>query len=110
MYGMVMRNRETTPIVNVLDSQDIRDKFVLRYLALCHGKPKKGKVVEWHKEKLGRQDRTWVGFRRYWIWEYEDFRLYVNNVVGVGFEIPLGTSSEQALQAWDRYEKLMMEG
>ena len=101
-----MRNRETTPIINVLAPQDIRDDFITRYLNFCSAK--EGTVVEWHKSKLGRQDYCWTGFRRHWVWEDEDFRIYVNNVAGIGFEVPVGYSSEEALRAWDKYEKLML--
>jgi len=93
-----------TPIINVLAPPDIRDDFIKRYIALCHGTMK---PVERHKLKLGRQDRTWVGEYRYWIWEEDDFRIYVSNIKGVGFEVPVNFSSARAMQAWERYEELM---
>jgi hypothetical protein len=56
--------------------------------------------VEWHVEKLGRQDLTWVGSEfRYYVWERPTFRALVANRRGIGVEIRAMFTHRQNVRA-----------
>lgn len=64
--------------------------------------------VAFAKLALGRQDYTWTGSHRNWVWERGDWRLFVNNTQGFSFEVREGISLEKAKAAWaDVRERLV---
>lgn len=64
-------------------------------------------LVNYHKKQLGRQNRTWVGEYRYWIWHFGSWEIYVSNHKGVGFEVPEMANVRSALEGWEDYKERM---
>jgi len=56
--------------------------------------------VDFAKKMLGRQDYTWCGEFRNWVWERGNWRLFVNNTQGFSFEVREDLEREQVLEAW----------
>lgn len=63
------------------------------------GKPKS--LVNFVKSRLGKQDYTWVGEFRFWVWERGDWRLLANNHKGLCVELRDNLSKEKVKAAWD---------
>jgi len=65
-------------------------------------------LVDYHKAKLGRQNRTFFnGEFRFWIWETGSWTVLVSNRKGVCFEVPEMSTRESALEAWGLYKEQM---
>jgi hypothetical protein len=60
-------------------------------------------LVQYHKDKLGRQDRCWNGEFRFWIWEREGYRVYISNHKGICFEVPQDATLEESTKALADY-------
>lgn len=67
---------------------------------MCEPRRQKMTPVDYFKQQLGRQDRTWNGEFRYWIWERRDWRAYVSNLRGISIELPVGLSNFEWLKCW----------
>jgi len=67
---------------------------------MCEPRRWKLTPVEYFKQQLGRQDRTWNGEFRYWIWERRNWRAYVSNLRGISIELPAGLSEPEWLKCW----------
>jgi hypothetical protein len=66
--------------------------------------PRDGKIlspVEFAKWALGKQDYTWTGSYRNWVWERGLWRLFVNNHQGFSLEVKEGLTIEQAREVWN---------
>jgi len=107
-----MHKRETTPTVNVLKSyEDIRrytDELLILFQDqhIDRGNSTES-CVAYHQRALGRQTCCWIGgsqSRRFFIWDRPKWRIYVHNVAGVGFEVPLGASPEDVWAALKDYQ------
>jgi len=62
------------------------------------------KCVDFYRAKLGKQTYCVNGSEcRDWVWETPDWRVYVNNNMGVAFEVRVDLTDEQALEAWRDY-------
>src|ERR1700749_3257021 len=99
------RSDETTPISNVLRGASL-EKFSTKDFLLTSfviGSPK----VAAHRARLGRHSYCFTSSRRYWVWETESWRVYVNNEGGIGFEVPVAFTQERAVEAWNDYKKRM---
>lgn len=88
--------RETTPPVNLLKDYGLLkrwgDEWLVALQAQYVDRVSGETVVDFHKRVLGRQDFCWVGgsaFRRFYVWDRPLWRVFVHNVGGVGFEVPL---------------------
>ena len=52
-------------------------------------------LVQKHKDRFGPQTYCWTNTRRYWVWEFDGYRIYVANGYGVQIEVePEITGSE----------------
>lgn len=58
-------------------------------------------LVQFAKLALGRQDYTWVGYERNWVWERKQWRLFVSNKRGLSLEFKKGISYEEFRENWD---------
>lgn len=76
-------------------------------LGKMHRKAHEERPIAWHKRVLGRQNYTWNGEFRFWVWESENWRVYVSDKKGVCFEPRVGLSRLQAIEAWEDYRKKM---
>ena len=111
---------ESTPIVNKLwgEGRDAwsdfeKEAFQSEMMAM-HRAPRtvalnaykreewKG-TVGFYKAVLGKQNYTWVGEYRFWIWERNGWRVYVSNIQGVSFEVQADFTKEQTKAAWDDF-------
>lgn len=93
-----------TPILNVIQfDRELWEQFTQEFLLHCGGNG--GRAVERHANVLGRPGATFTGFKRYMVWEnsLEGWRVYVNNVKGVCFEVEERLSPKGALMAWHNY-------
>lgn len=57
--------------------------------------------MQFAKLALGRQDYTWVGYERNWVWERKQWRLFVSNKRGLSLEFKKGISYEEFRENWD---------
>jgi len=101
------KNDLTIPIYNILfQFQDYNfiHKFNIEYLSI---RPSDVSSIEHHKNKLGKQKYCiTLPFKRCWIWEGENWRVYVSKK-GAQFEVLENSTLEQAKIAWqDYYEKV----
>ena len=107
----------STPIINyVMNGECTREESIAfqAQLMAMHAAPRtvalnaykreewKG-TVGFYKAVLGRQTYTWVGEYRCWVWETDDWRVYVGNIQGVSFEVREDLTKEQAMAAWDDF-------
>ena len=96
-----------TPIENILQLKT--QGFTLDYLkAMSSIRKRRGKtsLVDYHKAKLGRQNRTFFnGEFRFWIWETGSWTIFVSNHKGVCFEVPEMSTKKSALEAWGLYKE-----
>ena len=82
------RDRRSSPIEN-FDVQFQQSKAYLNFLKdLREDGLEKSTCIETCKQALGRQDRTEIlsERRRFYIWEKENYRLYVHNEKGIVVE------------------------
>lgn len=99
------RSDTTTSIINLMrgasdtDVNSYRDTS-MTYQLLAR---EDGSVVKFHKSRLGKQDYCWNGEYRYWIWEGDDWRIYVSDIKGFCFEVAEGLNLSRALAVWNRY-------
>jgi hypothetical protein len=109
-----VEDHETTPIINIIRvSQDAVRKWqgdLLSDLEEKMANPPTIGLVAKHKAKLGKQLTTWVGGsenRRFYLWVGENWRIFVHDRQGVGFEVNEGLTVEEAMAAWQTYRSLM---
>lgn len=91
----------STPLINLMlngkMSKRVRDRTFNETMAMHHAC---NPAVKSLKEKLGRQDFTWMGSEcKNWIWEGADWRVFASEL-GVTFEVREGLTTRQALVAW----------
>jgi hypothetical protein len=67
------------------------------------------KKVELHKRRFGRQSYCLNLSRRVWVWEFDRYRVLVNNAYGFSFEMAPGVSAEEALTLYENHFKLLRE-
>lgn len=60
-------------------------------------------LIKYHQGKLGKQDYCWTGEFRFWIWDRIGYRLFISNLKGISFEVPLDASVQDAQEALDVY-------
>jgi len=93
----------STPIMNTVRDEEKRDQY-LREMSALHMLAKEDgfTLVEWFKERLGRQHYCFTSWRRHWVWEDSlgDWRVYVSNHKGIGFEIRQSLDEDMALLQW----------
>lgn len=100
----------STPIINYVmntnwspeEMQTFQNEMMAMHSAHHHVKMK---AVDWMKSKLGRQSYTMTTFRRLWVWEREGWRVYVNNDMGIAFEVQEGLTKTQVKEQWDDFRK-----
>jgi hypothetical protein len=109
-----VHERETTPAINILRAN--LEGWTLWCAELSalfraqHEQRRGESCVAYHKRKLGRQTCCWVGgsaVRRFYIWDRPLWRIYVHNIGGVGFEVPVEASSEDVWAALRDYREAM---
>jgi hypothetical protein len=100
-----------TPIINVIQSShQALDRYYSDLTTDIKAKienPPTLKTVELHKQKLGKQTTTWVGFGRFYVWIYPNWRIFVKNGHGVSFEVKDDLTPEEAMVAWNEYRAMM---
>ena len=92
------KNDESTPIINYIfnwtdeEMKNLQDELMEMYR---HTRP----TVTFHKNKLDKQTYTWIGEYRYWVWEGNNWRVYCSNKKGTCFEVAVGLSKPQVIDA-----------
>jgi hypothetical protein len=105
---------ESVPIINYVFywsdgevaafSKEMMEAHAARGRCFDRDTKKPKSCVAFVKEALGRQDYCWLGSdRRYWVWERDDWRVYVNNVVGFTFEVRKGLSKKRVKEVWNDF-------
>ena len=98
--------RETTPVSNLCNSlaelQEMIDIAKIAYQTA----PKN--LVEWVKSRLGPQTRTFTGEFRYYLWEFQDYTLWVANGKGLSVEVIPTLTPDEAMNAYrEAFKKLI---
>jgi hypothetical protein len=96
------RSTPTTPIeCCILDARG-HSFHTSSYLTFCILAPKN--MVKYHKAFLGKQAYCFTGVSgRFWVWESDSWRVWVNNVKGPCFEVLVGSTQSEAQRAWMNY-------
>ena len=100
---------EVTNIIYVFDS--CSNEYMKKMHMGVYPKVKKGgrTLVEAHKELFGKQTYCWTGSEsRFWVWDYESWRVYVNNDKGIIIEVAPKTSVGACMTIlrsyWSKFE------
>jgi len=64
-----------------------------------------GNLVNFHKNRLGKQSFCFTSERRYWVWEKSRWCVYVNNHTGVQFEVDPACTVKEAWGLWASFRK-----
>lgn len=113
----------TIPIEGVILNFSIQEynKFVKDYANFCknirnkfESLGKKFDLVSIHKEKFGKQTKTYNnGEFRFHVWERSNSFVYVNNRKGICFEVhdlyDRTPAFKNAKKAWNQYKKDMLK-
>ncbi len=95
---------EGTPIINYLFTL-LEDEFELfhKELMTMHAAPSAHnlKPMQFAKTRLGKQNYTWVGEYRFWVWETNDWRMFVSNRQGISVEVRIDLNKTQVQMAWN---------
>ena len=103
----IMKNiRNTTPILNKLLHKDIGEfrekilKFHEIFFSLAHAK---GKIdyVKYCVSKFGKQNFVFTSERRWYVWEFEKYSLYVSNAGGVSIEVVEDLEKSESISVLD---------
>lgn len=93
--------RVTSPISNHIGiMEDVHYRWGGAMASISHHHPD---LVVAHKEKFGRQDYCLTAYRRYWVWEFEGYRVFVANGYGIGLEVETDLTDTEALEKLDDY-------
>lgn len=103
-------NTLTTPVWNVLKNEDDIIWWQNTKMSLYRSLHKP--LVEFHKDRLGKQSYCYQSEYRYWVWEnYKadglGWRVYVSNKGGVCFEVTKNSSVDQVKKLFYDYLKKM---
>ena len=94
---------DTVPVENLLPL----DEYSKEYSAFFRSFGYPRDLVKIHQEKLGKQTKTFRGEYRMWVWSRPSWTVFVSNIKGICFEVPVDTSLESAWAAWREYKKAM---
>lgn len=104
---------DSDPIINIhfsLPNGDPRREYSYRLQTILVHAPHHFdmKPVEFHKNRLGKQKLCYFnGEFRFWVWEGENWRVFVNNHKGICFDVREGISPEDAYVALLDYSSRM---
>lgn len=98
---------ESTPLLNIIQFGEDRPEVLKRLAALRDwqmtiASPTEEGAVNHMKSVWGRQDYCMTTYRRYWVWEGENWRIFTNRDYGIGFEVREGLTPDEA---WAEFEK-----
>jgi len=97
---------ESDSLINLLrgEEYDVQRSCVDRMITLQSiiGLSYEGSV-NFHKKRLGKQNYTWNGEYRFWVWEGPNWRVYASNICGTSFEARAHLTPTEALQALQDY-------
>jgi len=97
------KTRPTEPVYNILrnepDYLDFYNKKMLKYYSIVENH------IEKHKEIFGKQTYCWTGSNKHWVWDFDKWRVYVNNIQGVSIEFTPFVHPEEAKTIIEEYWK-----
>jgi len=98
----------STPVINFVNGMEGNERntfldTLLKNSMAMHHAPGPKNCVTFMKEKLGRQKLTWMGSCKQWVWEDENWRVFVNDDQGIAFEVRETLDHEQVLIAYDDF-------
>ncbi len=98
--------RETTPVSNLCNSSDELQEMMDIANAAYQTAPKN--LVEWVKSRLGPQTRTFTGEFRHYLWEFQNYTIWVSNVKGIIVEVIPTLTPDEAMAAYrEGFKKLI---
>lgn len=92
----------TTPIINILNHKADLDVMYQNHLKLMKARQPNVTSLQWHKEKLGKHKYCWTGFTKHYVWEFDNYRIYVSKE-GASFEVLESLNAKEALDSWNDY-------
>ena len=105
------KERASSPIANFAHAHDL-GAYPEQYLTLhevlgAQDRGERKNLVAACKKRLGRQSYCMTTYRRYWVWEFPAYRVFVNNEAGFSFELILkneekfpGEPAEDPKKCW----------
>jgi hypothetical protein len=65
-------------------------------------------LVKRHQLKIGKQTKClFLGKNKYWVWEYDNWSLFVSNKKGVIINVLSDASVDEAWSCFEKYVSLM---
>jgi len=86
------KERRTVPAINHVFcykkyiKEFRRRMFYNRLNQRIGGGPEEESVAR-HKAVFGRQSYCWQGEYKFWVWDFQDWRIYVSNIKGISIEV-----------------------
>jgi len=114
-----LKERTSIPIQNYAIDPELSNKLHKDFTTLYVTKNHEGVgSVEFMKSVLGKQTYCQNLGYRYWVWEFEDYRVYASNTKGFNVEIIERScpkcnhsliNAGQAMQIWGEFYNRVME-
>lgn len=93
--------RPTEPVINIIQHDR---EFSKEYIDnVLNDYPKMGNYVKFHKKVFGKQTYCWNGEYRYWVWEFDKWRVYVSNHMGISLEVEPDLSLPETIEIIRKY-------
>jgi len=106
------KERITTPVINLIVgnheySEEYKNRMIYNKLQRQMHSNKGETLISWHKKVFGRQSYCYFnGEFRFWVWDFHDWRVWVNNNKGIAVEVDPSFDLEQTMfilrYYWDR--------
>lgn len=90
--------RETIPVSNLCNSANEMQEMIEIANLAYQSAPKN--LVEWVKSRLGPQTRTFTGEFRYYLWEFQNYTLWVSNGKGLSVEVIPTLTPDEAMTSY----------
>lgn len=98
------KERITDLVLNIIShNRECCDEYMCRMITGYYSKVSNNKHIEAHKEAFGPQSYCWNGEYRFWVWDFNTWRVYVSNQQGVSIEVEYGTSLEDTMNILRAY-------
>ncbi len=97
---------DSTPVINIpwMSKSEFTDEQLKLFQDECMAMHRILRPpVQSLKTRLGKQNFTWVGEYRFWVWEGENWRVYASNAKGICFEVRETLSVDDAFKAWQDF-------
>jgi hypothetical protein len=108
-YSKAYKERYTVPVINKLQFNRVCYNDYINGMINFRAKLRDAQkihnldLVGIHKQFLGKQSYCWTGYKKYWVWDFGEWRVYINNIEGIGIEVSDGASIDRTMEIVKEY-------